>query len=80
MKRQWRIHRHFRTAADGARRWDQVYQHLLEWAQPAIPGCGEKPVNWGWERGSFCALLRWWDATSQESEFRSDRGTSEHPI
>ena len=37
MKRQWRIHRQFRTATDGAQRWDQAYQHLLEWTQPS-PG------------------------------------------
>ena len=40
MKRQWRIHRHFRAAADGAQRWDQAYQHLLEWAQQRSPRNG----------------------------------------
>ena len=30
MKRQWRIHRQLRTATDGAQRWDQAYQLLLE--------------------------------------------------
>ena len=30
MKRQWRIHRQFRTATDGAQRWDQAYQLMLE--------------------------------------------------
>jgi len=39
-KRQWRIHRHFRAAADGAQRWDQAYQHLLEWAQQRSPRNG----------------------------------------
>jgi len=40
MKRQWRIRRHFRVAADGAQRWDQAYQHLLEWAQQGSPRNG----------------------------------------
>jgi hypothetical protein len=40
MKRQWRIRRHFRVAADGAQRWDQAYQHLLEWAQQSSPKSG----------------------------------------
>jgi hypothetical protein len=41
MKRQWRIHRHFRTATDGAQRWDQVHQHTLEWTQSS-PGNGAR--------------------------------------
>lgn len=41
MKRQWRIHRQFRTATDGAQRWDQAYQYLLEWGQPG-PGNGSQ--------------------------------------
>jgi len=40
MKRQWRIRRHFWVAADGAQRWDQAYQHLLEWAQLSAPRNG----------------------------------------
>jgi hypothetical protein len=40
MKRQWRIRRHFRVAADGAQRWDQAYQHLLEWAPQSSPRNG----------------------------------------
>ena len=51
MKRQWRIHRHFRTATDGAQRWDQAYQHLLEWAQASsasgarLPGMRSSPAQ-----------------------------------
>ena len=40
MKRQWRIRRHFQAAADGAQRWDQAYQHLLEWTPPSAPRNG----------------------------------------
>ena len=40
MKRQWRIRRHFRVAADGTQRWDQAYQYLLEWAQQGSPRNG----------------------------------------
>ena len=43
MTRQWRIHRQFRTATDGARRWDQAYQLLLEWGQP-VPGKSVRPL------------------------------------
>jgi hypothetical protein len=37
MKRQWQIRRQFQPTTDGARRWDQVYQHLLPWTTPAEP-------------------------------------------
>ena len=37
MKRQWRIRRHFQATTDGTQRWDQAYQHLLEWAQASAP-------------------------------------------
>ena len=45
MKRQWRIHRHFRTATDGAQRWDQAYQHLLEWGQASTASSARLPVT-----------------------------------
>ena len=31
MKCHWQIRRQFQPPADGARRWDQAYQHLLPW-------------------------------------------------
>jgi hypothetical protein len=31
MKRHWQIRRQFQPTADGARRWDQAYQYLLDW-------------------------------------------------
>jgi hypothetical protein len=34
MKRHWQIQRQFQQTADGARRWDQAYQYLLEWTAP----------------------------------------------
>ncbi len=34
MKRHWQIRRQFQPTADGARRWDQVYQYLLHWTTP----------------------------------------------
>ena len=37
MKRQWQIRRQFQPTADGARRWDQAYQYLLQWSQPTQP-------------------------------------------
>jgi hypothetical protein len=37
MKRQWQIHRQFQESADAARRWDRVFQHLLQWSPPIEP-------------------------------------------
>lgn len=39
MKRQWAIRRQFQPTMDAERRWDQAYQHLLEWtAQSDLVG------------------------------------------
>jgi hypothetical protein len=37
MKRHWQIRRQFQPTTDGARRWDQVYQYLLQWTTPTKP-------------------------------------------
>jgi hypothetical protein len=39
MKREWRVRRQLQPTMDATRRWDQVYQHLLEWtlASEAVP-------------------------------------------
>ena len=37
MKRHWQIRRQFQPTADGARRWDQAYQYLLDWTAPPAP-------------------------------------------
>jgi hypothetical protein len=37
MKRQWQIRRQFQPTTDAERRWDQAYQHLLEWTLPSDP-------------------------------------------
>ncbi len=34
MRRKWQIQRQFQSTPDAERRWDQVYQHLLEWTRP----------------------------------------------
>ena len=34
MKRQWKVRRQFQLTKDAERRWDQAYQHLLEWTLP----------------------------------------------
>jgi hypothetical protein len=34
MKHHWQIRRQFQPTADGARRWDQAYQYLLDWTAP----------------------------------------------
>jgi hypothetical protein len=37
MKRHWQIRRQFQEGADATQRWDQAYQHLLQWSQPNPP-------------------------------------------
>jgi len=43
MKRHWQIRRQFQPTADGARRWDQVYQSLLQWTTPTAPSAVPAP-------------------------------------
>jgi hypothetical protein len=43
MKRQWQIRRQFQPTADGVRRWDHAYQHLLRWSQPTEPTTAPDP-------------------------------------
>jgi hypothetical protein len=38
MKQPWVIRRQAVTRSDSQRRWDQIYQHLLRWANPYTPG------------------------------------------
>jgi hypothetical protein len=42
-KRHWQIRRQFQPTADGARRWDQVYQYLLHWTTPTEPSTVPAP-------------------------------------
>ena len=37
MRRQWKVRRQFQLTKDAERRWDQAYQHLLEWTLPNKP-------------------------------------------
>jgi hypothetical protein len=43
MKRHWHIRRQFQPTADGARRWDQAYQYLLQWTTPNEPHVAPAP-------------------------------------
>ena len=43
MKRHWQIRRQFQPTADGAQRWDQVYQYLLHWTTPNEPSTAPAP-------------------------------------
>ncbi len=36
MKRHWKIRRHFNPFPDGQRRWDRVYQNLLQWSRSSL--------------------------------------------
>lgn len=38
MKRLWKVRRQFQPTTNAERRWDQAYQHLLEWTLPIEPG------------------------------------------
>ena len=44
MKHQWRIRRELQPKPDGQRRWDQAYQHLLQWAQMTPPETANVPI------------------------------------
>jgi hypothetical protein len=44
MKHQWRIRRELQPKLDGHCRWDQAYQHLLQWAQRSPPGTANVPI------------------------------------
>jgi hypothetical protein len=37
MKRYWQIRRQCQETADATQRWDQAYQHLLQWNHPNPP-------------------------------------------
>lgn len=41
MKRHWKVRRQLDPRPDGAQRWDRVYQHLLQWANPTPPSMPE---------------------------------------
>ena len=43
MKQQWRISRQFQPTGDAELRWDQAYQHLLEWTLPSDPASAPLP-------------------------------------
>ena len=45
MKRQWQIRRQFQPTADGARRWDQAYQYVLQWTAPHEQPVGSTPLH-----------------------------------
>jgi len=45
MKRHWQIRRQLQPTADGARRWDQVYQYLLQWTTPPEPSAAPSPSH-----------------------------------
>jgi hypothetical protein len=45
MTRHWQIRRQFQPTADGARRWDQVYQYLLQWTTPPEPSAVPSPSH-----------------------------------
>ena len=62
MKRQWRVRRQFLPLPDGAQRWDQAYQHLLQWTladvprvTPPVQGCSFPKQEESDEHGDLCA-------------------------
>ena len=45
MKRHWIVRRHFQSTTNAERRWDQAYQHLLEWTLPGDPVADQLPSS-----------------------------------
>jgi len=50
MKRQWTVHRQFKSCPDGEQRWDRAYQYLLQWAmlttqEPVKMTVSDSPQN-----------------------------------
>ena len=43
MTHYWQIRRQFQPTVDGARRWDHVYQYLLQWTTPTEPSAMPEP-------------------------------------
>jgi len=43
MKRQRKVRRQFQPTTDAERRWDQAYQHLLEWTLQINPVSALQP-------------------------------------
>ena len=54
MKQQWVIRRRAVTHQDGQHRWDQLYQHLLRWADPSPQESHRQEVSN--ESGHLCPL------------------------
>jgi hypothetical protein len=64
MKHQWRVRRQFLPVPDGAQRWDQAYQHLLQWTlangprgAPPPRGCSSPNQEANDENGNLCARV-----------------------
>ena len=64
MKRQWRVRHQFLPVPDGAQRWDQAYQHLLQWRLVHVPrvappsrGCSFLKQEESDENGNLCARV-----------------------
>jgi hypothetical protein len=64
MKRQWRLRRELQPLPKGEYRWDQAYQHLLQWTQPpttetlpAPPPCSPHQEEVYHETGAVCARI-----------------------
>jgi hypothetical protein len=45
MRRQWRLRRQTRSAADGQRRWNQASHFLLEWGTPPAEGSSTRAAG-----------------------------------
>jgi hypothetical protein len=64
MKHHWQIRRQFQPTADGARRWDQAYQYLLDWTTlyalsvDSPPGPRHRPQTEDmYENGHLCPCV-----------------------
>ena len=43
MRRKWQMQRRLQPMSDAERRWDRVYQHLLEWTRLEEPKEAAEP-------------------------------------
>lgn len=67
MDTNWQLARNFVEAADGQRRWDYVYQYLLQWAMEQCADLPSAPSQSQEERHEHRHLCTCLDSTSTTS-------------
>ena len=60
MKTNWQLERNFIVRPDGQRRWDYVYQYLLQWAMESTadqPSASNRPQEEQYANRHLCPRL-----------------------